>query len=295
MMRLGLGKAWGKGWSKSLGGLALVAALAGSAAPALAQMETREGIALQNQILELHHELEELRAQGAGGGGGSYQPPPPSEGGGGVSGDLAAQLLDRVSALEEAVRSLRGRVDEIDNARQRDHDALEKEIGDLQFKLGNGGAGAPPPPPAAGPAAPTVPPAQAAIAPSLHRTPERALQEGYIALSRRDYATAQSAAQEVLSGGRGPRTTDAQYLLAQSLAGQRNYQAAAVAFDDTYTRSPRGSRAPDSLVGLANSLNALGDKTAACQTLDKLRAEFPAPPPALRPAIVAARGRAACH
>jgi len=211
-------------------------------------------------------------------------------------------LLDRVSRLEDEVRDLRGRIDQEDNARQRDHDDLAKQLGDLEFRLSNGGAGA-----AGGSAA--VPPSggtlgggtlggpapQAAPPPVVRRTPERALQEGYAALIRRDYTAAQADAQEVLAGGRGPRTTDAQYLLAQSLAGQRNYQAAAVAFDDTYTRNPRGSRAPDSLVGLANSLNVLGDKKAACQTLDKLRGEFPVPRADLRPAIVAARARAGCH
>ena len=43
----------------------------------------------------------------------AYEPPVAS--GGGAS-DLNAQLLDRVSQLEEQVRQLRGRLDEIDNA-----------------------------------------------------------------------------------------------------------------------------------------------------------------------------------
>ncbi|EFH09353.1 hypothetical protein HMPREF0731_4429, partial [Pseudoroseomonas cervicalis ATCC 49957] len=52
------------------------------AAPALAQMESREGIALQNQILQLRQEMETLRR---GGGGGGFAAPvpvaPPARGG----------------------------------------------------------------------------------------------------------------------------------------------------------------------------------------------------------------------
>ena len=289
--------------SRVIVGMALSAALGLSAAsPARAQMESREGIALQNQILELRHQLQDLRNQGAQGGGApvyqtppAYQPP-----GGGGSNDLSATLLDRVTQLEDQVRQLRGRIDEIDNSRQQAEADLSKQIGDLQFKL-NGGAG-PAAPGASGPA--LSPPSgylgggRAAAPPPpppVRRTPEVALAAGNAALARRDYPAAEAAAREVLATGRGPRGADAQYLLAQALLGQRNYAAAAVAYDDSYKRNGRGARGADSLVGLANSLNGLGDKLAACQTLDKLRAEYPAPSVGLRPSIAAARSRAGCH
>lgn len=284
-------------WPAAALGVALVA---GAIVPAAhAQVESREGIYLQNQILQLQHELGVMRAQGGAvqGAPPAYEPPVAS--GGGAS-DLNAQLLDRVSQLEEQVRQLRGRLDEIDNARQQSEADLAKQIGDLQFKL-NGGAGAGPaapgptlsPPPGALGGRPAATPPPPAV--PLRRTPEVALAAGNAALAKRDYPAAEVAAREVLATGRGPRAADAQYLLAQALAGQRNYAAAAVAYDDAYKRNVRGSRAPESLLGLANQLNALGDKKAACQTLDKLRAEFPAPPAGLRPSIAAARGRAACR
>jgi TolA-binding protein len=289
-------------------GLTLAATCLLAGVPVKAQMESREAIALQNQILELRHDLDQLRAQGgvAAAPSETYTPPPAS---GAMSGDIATQLLDRVSRLEDEVRELRGRIDEVNNARQRSADDLTKQLGDLEFRLNNGGAGgavtAPPERPGTtlnpptgnlgtyrAPAAPAPVPG---APPVPRRTPELALQAGDAALARRDYPAAEAAAREVLASGRGPRTTDAQYLLAQSLAGQRNYQAAAVAYDDAYNRSVRGSRAPDSLLGVANSLTALGDKKAACQTLDKLHAEFPSPRPELRESVVAARSRAGCH
>ncbi len=284
-------------------GMAFGVTLAVLAAPAArAQMESREAIALQNQILELRHEVEQMRAQGGVQGGAPvYEAPPPAAPA--QSGDLSAQLLDRVSQLEDQVRQLRGRIDEVDNARQQSEADLAKQIGDLQFKM-NGGAGAGAPAVAPGPAM-SPPPATLggrtpaagppALPPPQRRTPEVALAAGNAALARRDYAGAEAAARDVLATGRGPRAADAQYMLAQALAGQRNYPAAAVAFDDAYRRNPRGVRAPDSLIGLANSLVVIGDKKAACQTLDKLRAEFPAPRADLRSSIAAARGRAGCR
>ncbi len=56
-----------------IGGLVLALSLA--AAPARAQVDSREGIALQNQILELRRELQDVER---GGGGGASRPRPPA-------------------------------------------------------------------------------------------------------------------------------------------------------------------------------------------------------------------------
>ena len=54
--------------------------------------------------------------------------------------------------------------------------------------------------------------------------PELALQDGKAALARRDYPAPEATAREVLASNRtSPRAYDAQFLLAQALAGQRNY------------------------------------------------------------------------
>jgi TolA-binding protein len=276
--------------------------------PAFAQMDSREAIALQNQILDLRRQLQALSDQRGGGGGnsslgGSYSAPvAPSAGGGG--NDMVAQLLDRVSALEDQVRRLQGRIDEADNARQRQIDDLTKQMGDLNFRLQNGGAGAAPgaPPPRA-PALSPPPgtlgggpaPSDGAPPAAPRRTPELILQEGNAALARRDYAAAEAAAKEALAGPRTPRSTDAQFLLAQAMMGRRDYGQAALAYDDAYKRNRTGSHAQDALIGLANAMVGLGDKPASCQALDKLRVEFPAPRPDVREAAAAARGRAGCR
>jgi TolA-binding protein len=286
-----------------LAGLLATVVLAG--APTVqAQVESREGIALQNQILELRHQLQVLRDQLAAGGGSALgsarQPspsyPPPS----GNVADVASQLLERVSRLEDEVRTLRGRIDELNNTLQQQNADLTKQIQDLNFKLenappGKGATIAPVSPPPAAPAVTAAPAAAAAPAAPRHRPPELALQEANAALARRDYSTAEAGAREVLAGPKGPRDIDARFLLARALAGKRDYAGAAVAYDDAYKASRTGPHAQDSLLGLASSLSTLGEKRAACATLDQLKAEFPTPRPDLREQIAGTRQQAGCR
>ena len=213
-------------------------------------------------------------------------PVAPSYGGGsdqggaaGTGGNLTAQLLDRVSTLESEVRSLRGRVDVLEQQLQTSTATLNKQIGDLGFQLQQNGAGGRAPAAADGiPAAPAAPPSAAAspapraaaVAPRL--TPESSLRAGNAALARHDYDTAAGDAQAALHG---PHAADAQYLLGSAYAGQRNYQQAAVAYYGAYTRNPHGPMAPSALLHVGTSMTALGQTGAACEALGKLGAEFP--------------------
>jgi TolA-binding protein len=262
--------------------------LAAPVASVHAQVDSREGIALQNQIYQLRQELKSLEDQMARGGPGNRAPaytPPPQQYGGG--NDLLAQLLTRVDALDEQVRQLRGRIDETQNQAQRQNDDLNKRIDDLAFQIspqaGQTGApptGAPPtgapPPPVPGGSQPLVaPPGARPVTPPGPRTPELALQEGNAALARRDYPNAEAAAREVLANRTSPRAYDARLLLAQALSGEKQYAQAAIAFDDAYNSSRKGTHAQDALLGLANSLTAINEKKAACDTLTRLRSDFP--------------------
>jgi TolA-binding protein len=263
-----------------------------AAGPVAAQMDSRDAIALQNQILELRQQMQQLQR------GGSPAPQRQPTRGGGDDGGLTAQLLDRVSTLEEQLRELHGQVDRLANQQQRQAEDFTKQVADLTFAMQNAGGRAAPPPV-------TSPPPSVLGAPPLAgnlggptgpvpRTPELAMQEGNAALARRDYPAAEAAAREVLAK-RGPRSADAQFLLAQAEMGGRNYQQAAPDFYDAYNKSRTGSRAPDALLGVANALIALGDKQSACDALVKLRSEFPQPRPDIREAELAARGRAGCR
>ncbi len=303
----------------------LLLASGGFAHNAWAQVESREGIALQNQILELRAQIQALQSQIGRGGGSSYgggysSPPPPSSGG----SDLVAQLLSRVGTLEDQVRQLRGQVDQTQNQVQRQGADLGKRIDDLTFQVQNPQGGQPPatgavpprapspqppglqptplqpgapPPPPPGSFSGAPPPGQPPVpAGPVKRTPELAMQEGNAALARHDYTTAEQAAREVLNNYRtSPRAYDAQFLLAQSLIGERQYSQAAIAYDDTYNRARKGAHAPEALLGLADSLIAINERKAACDTLTKLRMEYPTARPDTRDAIASASQRAGCR
>ena len=286
-----------------LAGCLLMGGLASG--PAMAQMDSRDAIALQNQILELRQQLQTLQQQRGGAAAPAYRPDR-----GTSSGDangLVAQLLDRVSTLEDQVRDLRGQVDRLTNTQQRQQEEFTKQIGDLTFAMQNSSAGAARAPQAAqssqapllspapstlGGGAPSVPPT--VLNGPTPRTPEVAMQEANAALARRDYPAAEAAAREVIAK-RGPRAGDAQFVLAQAEMAERNYQQAAPDFYDAYNRSRTGPRAPDALLGVANALVALGDRPSACDALAKLRAEFPQPRPDVREGEAATRNRAGCH
>ena len=277
--------------------------LPGTFRPAWAQMESREAIELQHQIQELKRDMQNLRDQ-RGGQSGSPAPTRLSPDASGSS-EITAQLLSRVANLEEQMRRLRGRVDEVANQTQRLDDDVNKKIGDLNFRIQSieGGGQSTPPPRAPVPVAPAPGPAPSALpsptaapgGPAVRRTPEIALQEGSAALARRDYTGAEAAAREVLNNNKtSPRVYDAQSLLAQSLSGRKEYSQAAIAYDDAYKRNRKGARAPDALLGLANSLNAIGERRAACDTVTQLRSEFPNPKPDLKDQVAAASQRAGC-
>jgi TolA-binding protein len=276
--------------------------------PAWAQLDSREAIALQNQILDLRRQVQGLQDQSGRSGSPTYlgrgAPPPPGGG-----GDLLPQLLARVDALEDQVRQLRGQADETANQVQRMGADLNKRIDDMAFQSQNPQPGNRPPPPSSrAPTAnlPLVPPPSSLGGPQAAepsqpsapapRTPEVAMQEGNAALARRDYQAAARAAREVLSGSRtSPRAYDAQFLLAQALMGERQFSQAAIAYDDAYNRSRKGAHAQDSLLGLANALTAINEKKAACDTLTKLRVEYSTPRAELRDPIAAAAQRAGCR
>ncbi|HWT10336.1 MAG TPA: hypothetical protein VN329_14315 [Roseomonas sp.] len=266
--------------------------------PAAAQMDSREGIALQNQILELRRDLDAIRR---GGGVAAAPAPAPSRGGAAMPQELAQQLLARVGELEEQVRRMRGQLDVAENANRRLSEDVEKLRGDMDFRLQQleGGGRPAAPRPLQGPAAAQAPAPHQAPAPPPQqpgpRTAERAIAEGQAALGRQDYAAAEAAAREVLQGRPGPRAQDANLLLGEALLGRRQFQNAALAFNDAYNVNRRSSRAPEALLGLANSFQGFGARREACDTLDQLRSDFTQLPNALAQRVADSRRRAQCR
>lgn len=267
-----------------------VATVLVAAAPAghAQEVTSREGLALQNQIMALKQSMSQIQASG-----GALAPPsatavPSSSSSGG--GDLTAQLLDRVNTLEQQQRDMRGEIDQLTNDLQQKTAALSKQMADNQFAAQNGGGAAP--------AAAASAAAASTAAPAAHTaatTPDALLASGKTALQKHDYATAHDNAEEALKNAKGSFKVDAQFLLAQSLAGEKQYRQSAVAYYDAYRQSPKSARAPDALLGVSASLLALGDKKAACQALGKLKTEFPSPTQRVSHAAEIYAGRGGCQ
>jgi len=266
-------------------------------------IQSQEGIALQNEILQLQNQVQQLQANGGGGGGGSSlgdsSAPAPTTNSGTAPPDssVVTNLLAQVGQLQSQIQQLNGEVDTLQQQVNTQHDQTEKEIGDLNFKVSGGAAATPgattpqstaptPPPPA-----PVTPPPSA----TLTGTPKQIMYAGEAALLKGDYATAEAAARNILANANtSPQAYHAQFLLAQSLAGENKPQDAAIAYDDAYNRDKTGAYAPQSLLGLANSLADINQNEAACDTLSSLNSQFPTPPAGMADRIASASHRAHC-
>jgi TolA-binding protein len=260
------------------------------AVPAAAQIESREGIALQNQIQELRRDIQALQR---GGGGGSALAPPVASGGGGAGQqELLTRLLERVSALETDLRLLRGRSDEMQHTLRQLQAAVEKNAADTDYRLqqleqGGGRApaqqqrpaqqqgqqggqqGTPPAQQQAGlprpPAAPPAPPAQ--------RSQQQMLADAQAALRRQDWAAAEREANLFLSAyPRDGRVGEAHLIRGESFYGRRDYAQAALAFDDAQRRLT-GNAQQDAQLRLGQSLAALNERASACEVFARLASQ----------------------
>lgn len=301
-----------------LAALCLCAAgLALSPRPAMAQITSREGIELRDEILSLRHEIDGLRAQMPANGSYLGNSAPAAAPSGGQS-DMVVHLLGRMNTLEDEIRHLRGQIDELRNQDQQAIADLRQKLDDLKFEVenpgaANAGAGSPPTPahaPAHTPLAHTplahappahAPPAHAPPArPAPARLPPRSAAPGTIAAARdalahHDYATAARIAHAILSRRAAPDAAEAQFILAEALSGQHQWSRAAIAYDDAYNRAKRGPHAAASLLGLAASLSAINEGRAACETLGELRHQFPRDAHAMAGQITAVSRRARCR
>ncbi|MDE8344905.1 MAG: hypothetical protein POH28_01835 [Acidocella sp.] len=273
---------------------ALALSLLAGSAFAQPVIQSQEGIALENQILQLQQQVQQLQSNSGGGGsslGGAANPPPASNNATPPAGGMVASLLNQVGQLQSQVQQLNGQIDTLQNQVNTQHDATEKEIGDLKFQMTNGGATAATQP--AAPAEPAAPPAAPQATAST--TPHALLLAAQDDYDKHHFPAAEAAARSLLSTDKtAPEAYRAQYILAQALAADGKPQDAAIAYDDAYNRNRTGAEAAPSLLGLASSLAAINQNEAACDTISSLNSQFPTPPAGLAPRIAAVSQRAHC-
>lgn len=131
--------------------------------------------------------------------------------------------------------------------------------------------------------------------PSTARDPKADYERAYGYLLQQNYDAARTGFVAFLKDH--PRHTlagNAQYWLGEVYFVRGNYKAAAQAFLRGYQTYGRSSKAPDSLLKLAVSLDRLGERKAACQSFSELVTRFPRAPGYVKDRAKQERRRLGC-
>ncbi len=90
------------------------------------------------------------------------------------------------------------------------------------------------------------------------------------------------------------QASDAQFWLGESLYSQGEYKDAARAFLNGYNNYPDANKAPDTLLKLGMSLFALDNQETACATYDEVLSKYPAASKAIQDKVASEQSRAQC-
>ena len=311
-----------KPWRQGLRALAVILSLPLAVSVAEAQSDPRE---LQNRIDRLERDLSIMQKQVGRGG------PAPAAGaaasGDGASSAALVQMESRISALESSFRDLTGRLEEISFRLGQLDKRMEKQTGDVDFRLksieeGRGAAvGQAQPPQANRPQAaeakppgdqgtviiPTPPPAQgggakvATVQPGRGVSlpagpPEEQFRYAFEFLNKNDYPQAEKALRTFTDlHPTHPLSGNAFFWLGQINFVGKDYAKSAVDFASSYQKFPDGTKAPDSLVKLGVSLANLGKKDDACVAFKQFNTQYPSAASALKQNAAAESGRLGCR
>ena len=125
--------------------------------------------------------------------------------------------------------------------------------------------------------------------------PKQLYETAYGYLLQRDYGAAESAFDDFLKKFPADSLSgNAQYWLGETHFVRGQYKAAAGAFLKGYQTYAQSTKAPDSLLKLAMSLDRLGQKDAACASYSELNAKFPNAPQSVRARAQSERQRVGC-
>lgn len=227
-------------------------------------------------------------------------------------------LVTRIDRLENQFRQMTGQIEELQYRNQQ----LEQQVRLLQGGTGAAPAGEPgrrsdvfdPSAQAGAPGAPrplgTTPPSgpggvpmdlgalsgSVAGAPAAAAsTPKDMFDLGFGALQRQDYTLAgQTFEQFVKLYPTDRAAPDAYYWLGESQYLRKSYKEAAQNFLKVSTDFPNAVKAPDALLRLGQSLAAIGEKDAACATLNAVGNKYPRASATIKQGVAREQKRAGC-
>jgi tol-pal system protein YbgF len=264
---------------------------------------------LEEQLVDMQVVVGTLESLAKSGGGTAYR-----GGGGGSPADAG-----RLDALENQIRALSVQLQQVSeqvrslSGGERRGDAAApagQMFGDAPAPAGNFGATTittrddpiggllADAPPQGGSFGGTPPPVSTAALPPPgggEGNPKQLYETAYGYLLQRDYGAAEVAFNDFLS--RFPNDSlsgNAQYWLGETYFVRGQYKAAASAFLKGYQTYGQSSKAPDSLLKLAMSLDRLGQKDAACTSYNELNTRFPNAPQSVRSRAQSERQRVGC-
>lgn len=288
---------------------AVLLALAGAIAwPTGVGAQSGDVAALENRVARLEQDIANLRRLVTSGetlpsqnAAESGQPLPPTS---------AAQLQVRMSQLEEELRSITGRMEEVSFQVQQLNSRMDTTLSDIEYRLTaleggepaapsanagqSGGSGGQPSnnPPAMtppdqgdGPTQVVPPPANGGGESGPTETASVELPEGTAAeqydhakslLRQREFEEAAGVLQAFIDAHPdAPLTGNAYYWLGETYYVRGQYDQAIAKFGAGYKTFPEHPKAPDNLLKLAMSLGKSGRKPQACAAFTELQRKYP--------------------
>ena len=218
----------------------------------------------------------------------------------------AADLVVRMGQLEEQVRTMSGRIEQLQFENRRLNEQLRKFQQDVEFRLQekSGGGGASPAPSTSpgrerrGDAGAGVSPggsARVAGQTGASGAGGDAFENARGQFQQRQYAAAEMGFRQFLQANpRDTRAPEAIYWLGESYFQRQQYSEAAEQFLKISTEYAKSARGPDALVKLGMSLSRLNAKQEACATLAEVLRKYPNASVDVRSAVERERRRTKC-
>ena len=249
---------------------------------------------VERDLMAVQRQL--YRGETGGGGGGESA----------ISGDSAGSLYAQITRIQEDMRDLNGKFEDLSYKIQQNAEKIDRLSKDVDFRLqalehpAAAQSAAEPPAPAAAttegvlgelPAGkPLVkgrdkvtltPPASAQPQQDAAATGEALYKQAFNQMRKSDYAGAEINFRRFLKDNPNHDLAgNAQYWLGESYYVRGQYDQAAVAFADGYKKYRKNPKAPDCLLKLSFSMRKLNRGPQACAALDQMLKEFPTAPKA---------------
>ena len=223
------------------------------------------------------------------------------------SSGVGANYETRLTTLEDTVRALNGRMEQLEYTLRRIDQAVQRMQGDYDGRLAHLEASAVTTPPVqpqpivtppgnqtdnningspgpvktqdthvtGGTNSPKIPPLPDTSA-DYGMNPQEQYERAFGLLRQANYDEAEKAFKTFIEKNPKDKLIDnAKYWYGETLYVRGRFDEAAVAFADAYQQNTQGNKAPDSLLKLAMSLSAINKVPDACTTLLELKSKYP--------------------